>query len=160
MTIPIRRPDRLLEVGRIAKPHGVQGDVIVDLLTDRRERVDVGVVLWSGSQALVIVASRPHQHRWIVTFEGISGRTAAEAMAGRVLEAEPIDDPEALWVHDVVGTRVVEVDGTDRGQVVAVLANPAHDLLELDSGVLVPIVFVRASADGVTTIEVPAGLFE
>jgi 16S rRNA processing protein RimM len=77
-----------------------------------------------------------------------------------VLSAEPLEDPEALWVHDVIGTRVVEVGGTERGRVVAVVANPAHDLLELDSGALVPVVFVQTSGDGVTVIDPPAGLFD
>jgi 16S rRNA processing protein RimM len=77
-----------------------------------------------------------------------------------VLRAEPLDDPEALWVNDVIGTEVVEVDGTRRGRVVSVLENPAHDILELDTGALVPVVFVRSSEGGVTTVEVPEGLFD
>jgi 16S rRNA processing protein RimM len=44
--------------------------------------------------------------------------------------------------------------------VVSVLANPAHELLELESGALVPIVFVRSCEDGVTVVAVPDGLFE
>ena len=61
---------------------------------------------------------------------------------GKSLRAEPLDDPEALWVHDLVGAEVATPDGRTWGRVVGVLANPAHDLLELDSGTLVPVVFV------------------
>jgi 16S rRNA processing protein RimM len=151
---------RLLEVGRIVKAHGVRGEVVVDLVTDRVERVAPGTVLQSPRGALLVVASRPHQHRYLVLFEGVPDRTAAEALAGTVLSAEPLDEPETLWVHDLVGTRVVEVGGTDRGVVVAVVDNPAHELLELDSGALVPVVFVTSCEGGVTTIDPPPGLFE
>jgi 16S rRNA processing protein RimM len=149
-----------LEVGRVAKAHGLRGEVAVELVTDREERVAPGARLWAGGEVLEIVASRPHQGRWLVTFAGVADRTAAERLAGRPLEAEALDDPEALWVHDLIGTAVVEVDGTQRGTVVSVVANPAHDLLELDSGALVPVVFVRSSERGVTTIEPPPGLFD
>ena len=72
-----------------------------------------------------------------------------------------MEDPEALWVPELIGSRVVEEgSGVERGRVVAVVANPAHELLELDSGVLVPIVFVESYEDGVTRIAPPDGLFD
>lgn len=97
---------------------------------------------------------------WIVEFDGVTDRTAAEALTGRDMFAEPIDDPDAVWVRDLIGSIVVERDGTERGRCVAVIANPAHDLLELDSGALVPAVFVVESVGGVTTIDPPDGLFD
>lgn len=152
--------ERLLEIGRIVKAHGIKGEVVVDLVTDRRERVAPGMVLTSKHGPLVVRASRPHQGKWLVTFDGYADRNKAETLAGTVLSAEPLDDPEALWVDDLIGTRVVEPDGTERGRVVAVLENPAHDILELDSGALVPVVFIESSVDGVTTVKVPEGLFD
>lgn len=153
-------PERLLEVGRITKPHGIKGEVQVDLVTDRRERVAPGMVLESDKGPLVVASSRPHQGKWLVVFEGYADRTQAERLAGAVLRAPGIDDPEALWVDDLIGTEVVEVDGTRRGRIVVVLENPAHDILELDTGALVPVVFVRSCVDGITTVEVPEGLFD
>jgi 16S rRNA processing protein RimM len=150
---------QLLEVGRVAKPHGVRGEVIVELVTDRLERVAPGSVLDTDRGDLVVVASRPHQHRWIVQFEGLADRNAAERLAGVVLRAEPIEDEAALWVHELIGAEVVERDGTARGRVVAVVANPAHDLLELESGALVPMVFVVSNESGVVLIDPPDGLF-
>ncbi|MGE0880351.1 MAG: ribosome maturation factor RimM [Acidimicrobiia bacterium] len=150
----------LLEVGRITRAHGLRGELIVDLLTDREERLDAGSVLQSDRGQLVVREARPYQQKWLVTFEGISDRTAAEKLHGTVLRAEPIDDPEALWVHDLIGARVVERDGTARGVVVAVEANPAHDLLLLDTGAIVPVVFVADLSDGVATVDVPEGLFD
>jgi 16S rRNA processing protein RimM len=150
----------LLEIGRINKPHGVRGDVIVTLITDRLERVATGTELTTKRGPLTIAASRPHHGGFIVTFDGVNTREAAEALAGTVLSAEALDDPDALWVHDLIGSEVVDTAGVTHGKVIAVLENPAHDLLELDSGALVPVVFVQSCEDGVTTIDPPDGLFD
>ncbi len=150
----------LLEVGRIGRAHGVKGDVFVHLSTDRTERVAVGGRLFAQGRWLVIIASSRSTDRWRVHFEGIDDRNAAEALTGAVVSAEPIDDPDVLWIHHLIGASVVEVDGTARGHCVAVIANPAADLLELDTGALVPVTFVTGMAAGVVTIDPPDGLFE
>ena len=145
----------------MAKPHGVRGDVVVELITNRLERVAPGSVLTAhDGRHLVVRESRPHQHRWIVRFEGVDGREAAEALSGVVLSAPAVRDPDALWVHDLVGAEVVEVDGTARGAITAVVANPASDLLELTDGTLVPVRFVVSSAAGRVVVDVPVGLFD
>jgi 16S rRNA processing protein RimM len=150
----------LLEVGHITKPHGIKGEVIVRLTTDRTERVDVGVVLTSDRGPLTVRASRPHQRDWIVAFDGIADRNQAETMRGVKLRAEPIDDPDALWVHDLVGSVVAELDGTQRGTVTSIEVNPASDLLVLDTGHLVPLHFVVTREAGRLTVDAPAGLFD
>ncbi len=154
------RPPDLLEVGRIGRPHGVRGELYVDLLTDREERVAVGSRLVVRDGTLEVIAARPSNGRWLVTFAGVTDRTQAERLTGVLLLAAPIEDPDALWVHELIGSRVVEAGGVDRGECVSVLANPAHDLLELDSGALVPVTFVVSCVDGVTTVDVPEGLFD
>jgi 16S rRNA processing protein RimM len=134
---------------------------MVDLVTDRQERVASGSVLYTDSLELTVVSARPHSRRWIVVFEGYGSREAVEPLVGLVVTADAIADSEALWVHDLIGSRVVERNsGIDRGEVTAVLENPAHDLLELDSGFLVPMPFVVSSADGVVVIDPPDGLFD
>jgi 16S rRNA processing protein RimM len=113
---------------------------------------------------MTVVASHTAGKKSRVHLDGVDDRTAAEALTGTKLFAEPIDDPDELWVHDLIGASVVEVGGVDRGRCVAVVANPASDLLELDGGALVPAVFVTGvERDGpvtVVTIEPPDGLFE
>ncbi len=153
-------PPDLLEVGRIGRPHGVRGELYVDLLTDREERVAVGSRLVARDDTLEVVAARPSNGRWLVMFAGVSDRTQAERLTGVQLRAAPIEDPDALWVHELIGSQVVEASGVDRGRCVSVLANPAHDLLELDSGALVPVTFVVSCGGGVTTVDVPEGLFD
>jgi 16S rRNA processing protein RimM len=150
----------LLEIGRITKPHGIRGEVVVHLIDDRPERVAPGAVFESGGRRLEITTSRPHQGRYIVRFAGIDDRSTAEGLRGIVLAAEALDDPDAVWVHELIGARCVEVDGTDRGLIVAVIDNPAADLLELDSGALVPMSFLVAHDEGRVTIDPPPGLFD
>ena len=55
---------------------------------------------------------------------------------------DALDDPDALWVHDLVGAEVFTPDGRSWGRVGLVHANPAHDILELTDSTLVPVVFV------------------
>ena len=155
-----RPPSDRLEVGSVGKAHGLRGEVQVRLTTDRTERVDPGSVLHSDDQTLVVAASRPHQNGWLVRFEGVDDRNAAEALRGVVLRADPIDDPDTLWIHELIGARIVQTDGTDRGVVASVQANPASDLLVTETGALVPLTFVVELVDGVITIDPPEGLFD
>lgn len=163
----------LVEVGRITRPHGLRGEVVVVLTTDRDERVAVGSRLESDIGPLQVVTSRREQRKgqqrhnnrytqhWVVAFEGHAGREAAEALRGLVLRAERIDDPDALWVDDLVGTKVsLASTGESVGTCVAVVANPASDLLELDSGALVPVVFITSRTADTVVIDPPDGLFD
>jgi 16S rRNA processing protein RimM len=147
----------LLEVGRVVKPHGLKGEVVVELTTTRQDRLEPGARFGD----LEVVRSQPFQHRWIVAFAGVSSREDADALRGRVLEAEPIDDdPDALWVHELIGAEVLDTAGTPLGTVTAVEANPASDLLVLDGGGLVPLRFVVEHGAGRVVVDPPAGLFD
>jgi 16S rRNA processing protein RimM len=154
--------DDLREVGRIGRAHGVNGQVYVSLLTDRVERVAPGARLLAGAQWLTVAESRVQQQRWLVRFDGIDDRTSAEKLTNSTLMAEPLSDvdDDALWVHDLIGSRVVDQHGIDRGVCVAVIDNPAHDMIELESGTLVPVTFVVGCHDGVATVDAPDGLFD
>ncbi|HEX7134496.1 MAG TPA: ribosome maturation factor RimM [Iamia sp.] len=133
-----------LEVGRVHKAHGLKGDVSVSLTTDRLERVEPGSRLFVDDVEHEVARSA-HQppDRWIVGFAGVGDRTAAEALRGALLTAVPLDaEEDELWVHELVGATVALRDGTTVGVVEAVQDNPAHELLVLDTGDLVPVVFV------------------
>jgi 16S rRNA processing protein RimM len=68
-----------LEIGRIVKAHGIRGEVIVDLVSNRPDlRLAPGSVLSSDRGPLEVLVSTPHQHRWIVAFRGIPDRNTAE----------------------------------------------------------------------------------
>ena len=149
-----------LEVGRVVRPHGLRGEVVVDLVTNRTERLAAGTVLSSSAGDLEVVRASPHQHRWIVSFAGVRDRDGAEALRDVVLRAEPIVDPDSLWVHDLLGSEVVDVAGRRLGVVTAVEANPASDLLVLDRGGLVPLRFVVEQRSGALIVDAPDGLVE
>ena len=108
----------------------------------------------------MVDAIRPFQQRWIAKLAGVDSREAAEALSGQVIWGEPIDDPDALWVHELVGAEVATPDGQRWGAVVAVLSNPADDLLELADGTLIPVGFVTDSSGlpAVVVVDPPEGL--
>jgi 16S rRNA processing protein RimM len=164
----------LLEVGRIVRAHGIRGEVVVEAVSNRPDRFAAGSELVAGDGRLVVVRATPHGGpapagrpalaRWIVAFEGVEDRSRAETLRGTVLlglapaGAEPDDDE--FWVHELVGAEVTDPSGTVLGRVVAVEANPASDLLVLEDGALVPMVFVVEAGNGRVVIDPPAGLLD
>ena len=151
-----------LEVGRIIKAHGLRGQVLVDLWSDRHERLAAGETLFSDRGPLVVLAAAIHQKtRFIVSFDRITTREEAERWRGMVLSAPRIDDPDVIWIDQLYGAEVVDQVGQARGVVVDVEANPASDLMVLDSGTLVPLTFVvSVEANRRVEINAPDGLFE
>lgn len=151
-----------LEIGRIGKAHGLRGEVVVDAISNREERFASGSVLYVSGEARAIATSRRHQNRWLVRFEGIDDRNAAEALRGVVVTGDPLGSlPEnEIWVHEMVNARVTDRSGNDLGTIVAVEANPAHDILVTDEGVLIPIVFVVEHGDGRVVVDLPDGLLQ
>ncbi|KAA0234700.1 MAG: Ribosome maturation factor RimM [Acidimicrobiales bacterium] len=154
-------PTHLLDVGRILKPHGLDGEVVVELSTNRLERAEPGSVFDTPAGSLTVRTSRPHRNRFIVEFEECRSRGEAERLRGVLLRAEALEDPDALWVHELIGSQVLTPDGIVRGVVESVQANPASDLLVLDSGALVPLRFVLGHPGGRSiTVDPPEGLWE
>lgn len=135
-------------------------------VSDRVERTTPGATLFATAddgrvRPLVVTTARPHQGRWLLRFEGIADRTAAEALRGTVLSADALpSDPDELWVHELIGAEVHDTTGARIGVVVAVQANPAHDLLVLDGGTLVPVTFVVEHERERVVVDLPDGLLE
>jgi 16S rRNA processing protein RimM len=140
--------------------------VAVTPTTNRTERFVPGSVLWAAGRRLTIASVRPHQERWLVHFEGVDDRTSAEQLLGEVLAGEPLGPlpDHEHWVHELIGSEVIDRSGERLGRVTAVEANPAHDLLVLEGGGLVPVVFIVEDGpdhgEGVVVIDVPAGLLD
>lgn len=144
----------------MVRAHGLAGEVAVKLVTDRTERMTPGTILHVDGRPLEVQRSQPYQAGFLVRFAGVSDRHAAEALCGLSMLAPPLDDPDAYWVHQLIGAEVVGVDDVDYGRVVAVEANPASDLLVLDGGGLIPLRFVVARSPQRLVVEVPAGLLD
>ena len=132
-------------VGRIGKPHGVRGEVTVDVRTDEPERRFVaGAVLRAepprGSatalSAVTVARARWHQTTLLVTFEEIGDRNAAEAARGLVLHAtipadESPEDPDEFYDHQLVGLSAYDLDGAALGEVSGLVHGGAQDLLTI-----------------------------
>jgi 16S rRNA processing protein RimM len=148
-----------LEVGVIGRPHALAGSVVVHLVTDQLERVAPGATFETDAGLLTVRSSRPLKGRFVVGFEGYDTVASAETLRGTVLWSEPLDKEGTLWVDELIGATVRDVDGAILGTVAGVEANPASDLLVLDSGALIPMRFVVGALIGDTvTVEVPDGL--
>jgi 16S rRNA processing protein RimM len=149
-----------LEVGRVGRAHGLTGEVRVELWSDE-SRLEPGSVLSSDRGPLTVTASRPHQGLHLVRFVGVADRSAAEALRGLVLRAPALERPGTLWVHQLIGARVVSIGGAELGTVAAVEANPASDLLVLDGGGLIPLRFMVSHSPGdEVVVDIPQGLLD
>ncbi len=131
-------PERIV-IGRIVKPHGIRGEVIVESQTEAPdERFTPGARVFVGepdnprAKEARIGTARPHQGRYIVKFEHVHDRTTAETLRNTLLsipaeEARPLE-PGRYYPHDLEGFDVVDESGQALGVMGAVLENPANDL--------------------------------
>jgi len=167
----------LLVVGRIGRPHGVRGQVSVEVRTDSPdERFATGSVLSTDpSERGPLTVSRRHWHsgRLLLAFDGVADRAAAEALRDTLLVVDSddlpdLDDPDEFYDHQLVGLRAELTDGTELGTVEDVLHAPAEDLVAVrraDGGeVLVPfvsaIVPVVDLSGGRMVVDPPEGLLD
>ncbi len=162
-----------LTVARIGRAHGLRGEVSLEVRTDSPdERLAVGAVLATepaSAGPLTIATRRVQQGRWVVAFEQVRDRTAAEALRGVELVVDTAgDEPDedAWYPHELVGLRAEAADGRLLGEVVGLEPAPAHDMLVLREvggertlvpfvRVIVPVVDVAA---GRVVLDPPGGL--
>ncbi len=134
------------------------------LWTDQIQRLEPGATPMVGGVPLRVLSSRPMggSDRYLVHFEGVTDREGADRLRGADLEAEPIEVPGTLWVHELLGALVRDATGTPLGRVASVEANPASDLLVLESGGLIPVRFVTRHdvETGTVDVDIPEGLLE
>ena len=162
-------------VGVIGRPHGVRGEVAVELRTDEPERrFAPGQVLREegGTRLFTVRSVRDHSGRLLVRFAELVDRASAEAVRGTLLVAaiEPDErpaEPGEFYDRQLIGLQATTPDGAEVGRVVSVLHLPAQDLLEIETaagprlvpfvGVLVPDVDLEA---GRLTVADVAGLLD
>jgi 16S rRNA processing protein RimM len=166
-----------LVVGRIARAHGIGGEVAVDVRTDSPElRFAPGAAVDTDPPErgpLTVRRTRWHSGRLLVVFDEVTDRTTAESLRGTLLVADSatspdVDDPDEFWDHDLVGLAAVTVAGAALGTVEGVLHPAGSDLLVIrggdDAEILVP--FVRAIVPevdvrgGRVVVDPPEGLLE
>ncbi len=162
-------------VARIGRPHGIRGEVTVQLFTDAPEdRFEPGAVFRAEGIALpelTVTKARWNKETLIVAFEQVPDRNSAEALRGGTLfiDSDDTDDDEddAWYEHELVGLDV-RVGGTSVGKVTALRTMTVQDLLvvELADGHEVFVPFVGEivpevnPAEGFIVLNPPAGLLE
>jgi 16S rRNA processing protein RimM len=125
-------------VGRVGKPHGLNGSFFVEGPSERDEVFAVGATLVAGGEPATIVSSRRGSGgRPVIRLDRAVERGAELAVERATLPGLEADE---FYVFELVGLSVEEEEGRILGRVRDVLEYPANDVLELDSGVSLPLV--------------------
>ena len=128
----------LVTVGRVGRPHGVDGSFFVDGASEADERFVVGATLHvEAATATVVGSKRAAGGRRVLKLDREAPRGATLAVPRAQL---PEPDKDTFYVFQLVGLDVVEEGGRPLGAVAEVHNGPANDALELDSGLLLPLV--------------------
>lgn len=139
MAKQVKETPGYLAVGQIVGPHGIRGEVKVEVMTDFPERYQPGTKLYMGKSTedaaaipVQIAASRPHQGRVLVTLTSVPDRNAAELLRGLYLliperEAMPLGEHEN-YMHDLIGLHVETEAGEALGELVEIIVTPANDV--------------------------------
>ncbi|HLX33568.1 MAG TPA: ribosome maturation factor RimM [Gaiellaceae bacterium] len=128
----------LVSVGRVGKPHGLDGSFFVEGPSERKDVFAVGATLVvEGGPATVVSSRRGAGGRPVIRLDRVAERGAELAVERGSLPG--LEDGE-FYVFQLVGLQVEQEDGRVLGRVRDVLEYPANDVLELDSGASLPLV--------------------
>lgn len=124
-----------MTVGRVGRPHGLDGSFVVERPSDRLER---GMTVWvEGEPAEIVGAKRVGGGRLAIRLDRPVERGVLLQVPRQAL---PEPEQDAYYVFQLVGLEVAQSDGTALGRVAEVHSYPANDVLELDGGQLLPLV--------------------
>jgi 16S rRNA processing protein RimM len=126
-----------IQVGRVGKPHGLEGAFVVEEASEDPERFAKGVSLLVGGDPARVVESKRAGGRPVI-------RLDRDVERGSPIEVERSDLPEPeeneYYAFQLVGLDVEDVGGSTLGRVTEVTSGPANDVLELDTGLALPLV--------------------
>ena len=127
--------DEFVRVGRVGRPHGLDGSFVVEAASEIEGRFAAGATLWVAGERTQVVASKRSGGRRVIRLD----RSLERGAWLEVPRAElPALDGDTYYVFQLVGLEVVEEGGRQLGRVREVSPGPANDVLELDSGLLLP----------------------
>ena len=165
-----------LIVGRAAKPHGVHGDILVEIITDFPERLKDGVKFGLGEEAepadfFEVHRVRFHQGRWLLSVRGIRDREVIGAWRGRYLflpEQSLEELPEGYYYeHHLVGLECRSPEGEHLGEVTGLDPGEGQSRLIVRNGTreslvpYVPEIVSEVNVDeGYVIIDAPRGLLD
>jgi 16S rRNA processing protein RimM len=131
--------DELVPVGRVGKPHGLDGSFFVEGASERGDVFAAGATVYAGGEEAKIVASRRGAGgRPVIRLDRRPERGSELAVPRATLPQ--LDDEDEFYVFQLVGLSVEEENGRLLGRVREVLEYPGNDVLELDSGASLPLV--------------------
>ena len=141
-----------MRAGRVGRPHGLDGHFHVNEPVPGL--IAAGTPVRVGEVDTVIAAVKGTESRPIARLAAASDRTAVEALRGADLlvpdAVRPPLEEDEYWAEDLVGCAVVDGD-RPLGEVRTLLALPSCEVLELDTGLLVPLV-----RDAIRSVDVEA----
>jgi 16S rRNA processing protein RimM len=132
----VSKPDAVV-VGRVGKSHGLDGSFVVEDASETRALFAVGAKLLVGGEEATVVGSKQARGRPVIRLDRRVVRGTALAVPSSALA--PTDEDE-YYVFQLVGLEVSEASGDVLGRVTDVAPGIANDVLELDSGLLLPMV--------------------
>ena len=127
----------LIKVGRVGKPHGLDGSFFVDQASEDEARFAKGSTLHVDGEAAKVVASKRSRGRPVIKLDREPPRGAELAVPRAEL---PPTDEDEYYEFQLLGLTVEEEGGRPLGRVTALHPGPANDALELDTGLLLPLV--------------------
>lgn len=142
--------DPLVPIGRVGRPHGLDGAFVVDAASDDERRWEPGArLLVDGEPATVVAARRVGGGKRAITLDRSAARGAELAI--RRSELPDVGD-DAYYVFELVGLRVEEDGGRELGVVADVHTGVANDNLVLEDGTLVPMI-----EDAIASLDIVSG---
>jgi 16S rRNA processing protein RimM len=129
--------DDFVPVGRVGKPHGLDGSFFVEGPSRAAERFAKGAMLWVGGEPARVEASKQARGRPVIRLDRKVQRGSLLSVPRTEL---PPAEEDAYYVFDLVGLIVQEEGGNELGRVTDVQEYPANDVLELDTGLSLPLV--------------------
>jgi 16S rRNA processing protein RimM len=163
------RGSERIEIGGIAKAHGIRGEVVVVLHDPESTALDGAEALWVNGRLCPVENVRPGPHGWLVKLATCPDRNAAELLRGATIEIDraelELEDGEVL-LDDMIGCKVQKVDGTPWGEIVGIDLGFQDRLVIQDGDVerqlpLVDAFVVGVDIEaGIVTVDPPDGLPE
>jgi 16S rRNA processing protein RimM len=141
--------EELVAVGRVGKPHGIGGAFVVEDASEDPARFEVGATLIANGEPVHVQESRRAGNRLVLKVDRHLERGVTLAVPRSAL---PPPEEDSYYVFQLVGLEVVEEGGRALGRVRDVAPYAANDVLELDSGLLLPMV-----EDCVREVDLDAG---
>src|SRR5262245_1367036 len=131
------RGDPRIEVGRIARAHGIRGEVVIVTHDPESDLFEQLGAVWVGGVEKRVLAARGTHRGWLVQLEGTATRNDAETLRGLAVEVDRAQlelGEDDILLGDLVGCRVVLAGGAPWGTVAEVQSGGMQDLLVIHDG--------------------------